>query len=294
MEKSKIQYGIRKGIILYFDDTITSQVIMTVEDIISEFLTMTGDVFTKKRYFRTDSQTSRYPSGYRNIRGGWNNIFHRAFDNQYENIANESYETLCLADCSTEQLQNVQADICLSNFKRWKKASSELYFLCRTSVSWQNICDFVVSVNKRLNVLYSSIGYEMALNPFCNNDRLYGLRQLKNLHFVNNYETDWLYMRTTPDNKILFPNLLQILSKEMFNDLDMDVSHKDIHLSVIENEKRMIDIFNHEDELKEPSSEEMEERLRVLQKIFQPIILHREKPLYLKPDEWEIRKKRFY
>lgn len=42
MEHDRAEYGIRKGIIFYFNDIITERVILTVEDILSEFLTVAG------------------------------------------------------------------------------------------------------------------------------------------------------------------------------------------------------------------------------------------------------------
>ena len=65
MEKDGIEYGIRKGITLYFNDTITEQVILTVEDILSEFLTITNGTFTKKHSFRSD--TFPYRAGQKNL-----------------------------------------------------------------------------------------------------------------------------------------------------------------------------------------------------------------------------------
>ena len=84
MEKSTAEFGIRKGIIFYFYDIITEQVILTTEDILSEFLEMTGGAFTKKHTFRTDACTRRNPSGFRSIRGGWRKIFHKAFDDRQQ------------------------------------------------------------------------------------------------------------------------------------------------------------------------------------------------------------------
>lgn len=301
MEKDKIEYGIRKGIILYFNDIITEQVILIVEDILSEFLTMTNGAFTKKHSFRRDAFTYRNPSGYRNIRGGWNKIFHKEFDGRFNDqtdmdgsiIANSSSEGLCLSDCDVQHLQCIEADIRLSNFKYWRNATSELYFLCETSVSWQKIYDFIVYMSGKLDVQYASAGYEMALNPYCYNHCLRGYRQLKSLPFVNSYSTEWNYMRVIDERKIFIPNFLQVLSKEMFWALNSHMLSENIHIVALENEKWLIDALNHEEEIKEPPEKELTNRFHILQDFFQPIIIQREKPLYLKPDEWEIRKKRF-
>lgn len=301
MEKDGIGYGIRKGIILYFNDIITEQVILTVEDIVSEFLTMTNGTFTKKHSFRSDTFTYRNPSCYRNIRGGWKNIFHKEFDGRFNDqtdaegtiIANSNNEGICFSDCDTQNLQHIEADIRLSNYKNWRNATSELYFLCETSVSWQQIYDFVIYMIGKLDVQYASAGYEMALNPYCCNRCLRGNRQLKNLPFVNSYSTEWEYMRIIDERKIFIPNFLQVLSKEMFQSLNSDTLPENIHINALKNGKWLIDVLNHEEEIKEPSEAELTDRFHILQNFFQPIIVQREKPLYLKPDEWEIRRRRF-
>ena len=302
MEKNGIEYGIRKGIILYFNDTITEQVILTVEDILSEFLTMTNGTFTKKHSFRSDTFTYRNPSCYRNIRGGWKNIFHKEFDGRFNDqtdadgtiIANTNSEAIIFSDCDTQSLQHIEADIRLSNYKNWRNATSELYFLCETSVSWQQIYDFIIYMSGKLDVQYASAGYEMALNPYCYNRCLRGYRQLKDLPFVNSYSTEWQYMSIIKDERRIFiPNFLQVLSKEMFQSLNSGMLPENIHINALKNEKWLIDVLDHEEEIKEPAEEELAERFHILQNFFQPIIVQHEKPLYLKPDEWEIRKKRF-
>lgn len=301
-QNERIEYGIRKGIIFYFHDIITKRVILTVEDILSEFLKMTDRTFTKKHSFRQDAFTYRNPSCYRNIRGGWNKIFHREFDNRFDDftdangtvVANSNSEGLCFSDCDAQRLQCIEADIRLSNYKHLRMATSELYFLCETSVSWQKIYDFIVYMSGKLNVQYSCAGYEMALNPYCYNHCLRGYRQLKDLPFVNSYATEWEYMRIMKDeNKIFIPNFLQVLSKKMFLAFNQDTAPECVHISAIGNEKWMIDILCHNEGLTEPSEEELKERFHILQNFFQPIIVPREKPLYLKPEEWEIRKNRF-
>ena len=302
METDRIEYGIRKGIILYFNDIITEQVILTVEDILSEFLKITNGTFTKKHSFRSDTFTYRNPSCYRNIRGGWKRIFHKEFDGRFNDqtdadgmiVANTNTEGLFLSDCDAQNLQCIEADIRLSNYKRWRNATSELYFLCETSVSWKQIYDFVTYMSEKIDIQYASAGYEMALNPYCYNHCLRGYRQLKNLPFVNSHSTEWMYMRVIKDeSKIFIPNLLQVLNKEMIQALTPDMPSEKIHIVALKNKKCLIDILDHEEEIKEPSEEKLKDRFHILQDFFQPIIVQREKPLYLKPDEWELRKKRF-
>ena len=302
MEHDRAEYGIRKGIIFYFNDIITERVILTVEDILSEFSTVAGGAFTKKHSFRTDAFTYRNPSCYRNIRGGWNKIFHREFDGRFNDetdadgniISNSNSEGLFLSDCGAQSLQRTEVDIRLSNHKNLTNVSSELYFLCEISVPWQKIYDFLVYMSGKLDVHYACAGYEMALNPYCYNRCLRGYRQLKDLPFVNSYSTEWEYMRVIKDGrKIFVPNFLQVFSKEIFQSLNLEMLSENIHVAALIHEKWLIDILNHGEEAQEPSEHELTERFRVLRAFFQPIMIQREKPLYLKPYEWEIRKKRF-
>lgn len=301
MEGERIEYGIRKGMIFYFNDIITEQVILTIEDILSEFLGMTDCAFTKKHSFRTDTFTYRNPSCYRGIRGSWNKIFHKEFDHRFDKqidadgtvIANSNSEGLCLSDCDAQNLQRIEADIHLSNYKSWRNATSELYFLCEHSVSWQKIRDFVIYVNEKLDVQYASAGYELALNPYCHGS-LRGYRQLKVMPFVNSYHTEWQNMCIVKDERMIcVPNFLQVLSKEMVQFLTSDSPSEKICIVPLGNEKWMIDILTHNGEIGEPPEEALADCFHALWNFLRPIIVPYDKPLYLKPDEWEIRKKRF-
>ena len=302
MAKEGVEYGVRKGIIFFFNDRITEEVLFTVEEILAEFLMLSGGAFTKKHSFSSDAPTSRNPSGYRKIRGGWNRIFHKEFDGRFNDrtdaagaiIPDSSSEGLFLSDCDAQQLQRVEADIRLSNHKLLRNASSGIYFLCETSVPWQGLYDFIASMSGKLDVHYCSAGYEMALNPYCYSRCLRAYRHLKDLTFVNSYATEWEYMWVIKDeHQILTPNFLQVLSKKMFLPLNCKMLPENAHLNALGNGKWLIDILNHEAGFREPPETELAEYFQSLQAFFQPILAQREKPLYLKPDEWKVRKNRF-
>ena len=162
------RYGIRKGIILYLADWFTPEKIEAVEDILSRFLDMTGETFTKKCSGRLDAYPGTgCPSGFRNIRGGWQKIFHREFDGIFEPVLSETGSgVLSLSNCDSEHLQTVHCFLALSNCKHWVTASSKIYFQFSRSVPWMDVLDFLVYVNQMLEVQYASAGYEMATNPF--------------------------------------------------------------------------------------------------------------------------------
>lgn len=302
MEDSSAGYGIRKGMAVYFRDVITEPAILAVESILTEFLAVTGGAFTKKHSFRADACTRRNPSGFRNIRGGWNKIFHKEFDGQFDGgtdadgnrIANTNSEGLYLSDCGPDRLQTVEADIYLSNYKHLRTASSTLYLLCGASVPWKELYDFAVYTSGKLDVQYSSAGYELAFNPYCYNRCLRGYRQLKNLPFVNSCATEWNYLRAAKEeSKIFAPNFIQVFSKEMRMPFASGLPPEGIHISALPNGKWIVSLLQHENEISEPPEEELFKRFRLLQSFFQPILMPQEKPLYLKPDEWAVRKKRF-
>ena len=145
-----VTHGIRKGIILYLSDWFTSDKIAAVEEVLSRFLTMTGETFTKKRSGTLDAYPGRNcPSGFRNIRGGWQKIFHREFDGKFEGV-------LTLSNCDSEHVQTVHCFLALSNCKHWVTASSKIYFQFSRSVPWGDVWDFLIYVNQPPSLSYSA------------------------------------------------------------------------------------------------------------------------------------------
>lgn len=264
--------------------------IETVEDVLSRFLAMTGENFTKKRSGILDAYPGkRCPSGFRNIRGGWQNIFHREFDGEFgPATSQDGSSVLSLSNCDSERLQTVHCFLALSNFKNWVKASSEIYFQFNPSVPWRDVLDFLSDINQSLEIQYASAGYEMATNPFyfC----APAIRLLRDLPLVNSYDTEWYFRQS--DGAIQCPNLIQVLSEELTAPLSPPPENCGVTLLPMGRGSQMIHILEGTS-LEEPSEAELLERLRTLNRWFQPILAQLDKPMYFKPEAWKIRCRRF-
>lgn len=284
------KYGIQKGIILYLADWFTPEKVDTVEEVLSRFLSMTGETFTKKRSGRLDAYPGRScPSGFRNIRGSWQKIFHREFDGQFASTPSQDGSgVLSLSNCDGEHLQTVHCFLALYNFKRWVKASSEIYLQFSRSVPWREVWDFLFYVNQMLDVQYASAGYELAVNPFHFSPP--AIRTLRDLPLVNSYDTEWYFRRS--DSTIQCPNLIQVLSEELTAPLSSLPKNSSITLLPMDGGKQAVHILDGE-ALKEPNEEELLARLQTLNIWFQPILAQLDKPMYFKPDAWKIRCGRF-
>lgn len=284
------QYAIRKGIILYLADWFTPEKVDVVEEVLSRFLTMTGETFTKKRSGRLDAYPGKScPSGFRNIRGGWQKIFHREFDGEFEPVPSQNGSgVLSLSNCDGEHLQTIHCFLDLSNFKHWVKSSSMVYFQFSRSAPWKDVLDFLFYINQVLDVQYASAGYEMAVNPFHFSPP--AIRLLKDMPLVNSYDTEWYFRKY--DHTIQCPNLLQVLSEELLSPLSPPPRDSAITLVPLDGGKQAVHILDGE-ALKEPSEEELLVRLRALNVWFQPILAQLEKPMYFKPEAWNIRCRRF-
>ena len=284
------KYGIQKGIILYLADWFTPEKVDTVEEVLSRFLSMTGETFTKKRSGRLDAYPGRScPSGFRNIRGSWQKIFHREFDGQFASTPSQDGSgVLSLSNCDGEHLQTVHCFLALYNFKRWVKASSKIYLQFSRSVPWREVWGFLSYVNQMLDVQYASAGYEMAVNPFHFSPP--AIRTLRDLPLVNSYDTEWYFRRS--DSAIQCPNLIQVLSEELTAPLSPLPKNSSITLLPMDGGKQAVHILDGE-ALEEPNEEELLARLHTLNIWFQPILAQLDKPMYFKPDAWKIRCGRF-
>ena len=281
--ENNVKYDIRKGIILYLSDWFTPEKVAAVEEVLSRFLAMTGETFTKKRSGTLDAYPGRScPSGFRNIRGGWQKIFHREFDGEFEGV-------LTLSNCDSEHVQTVHCFLALSNCKRWVTASSKIYFQFSRSVPWGDVWDFLIYVNQMLDIQYASAGCEMATNPFCFHPQ--AIRLLRDMPLVNSYDTEWFFRKY--DCAIQCPNLIQVLSQELLSPLSPLPEDGRISALPMEGGKQLIHILDGE-ALEEPGEEELLERLHTLNTWFRPILFQQEKPMYFKPDAWEIRCQRFH
>ena len=278
------QYGLRKGIVFYFDDLIDEEIITFLERIIEQFLFMTHAEFTKKR------GGNDYPNR-RNIRGGWRKVFHREFDNKDYN----SSQVLVLDNCSPQHLQTIYTRIQLSNYRNFAFDSvcSFLYFQCQLDTECSDIYQFMEDVNHRLNICYASAGYEMAINILHGPGSMgYGIRALKNLDYVNSEETEWLHLRVSSKTGIPCPNFIQVLCSDWAKKIDDKVP--DEICAKLENGKLFLDILNRISErMYEPTFEEVESRYQKLYLLLKPILVFPERTRFMKKEDWEKRLKRF-
>lgn len=278
------QYGLRKGIVFYFDDLIDEEIVTFLEGVIEKFLLMTHAEFTKKR------GGNDYPNR-RNIRGGWRKIFHREFDNKDFTSA----QVLALDNCSPQHLQTIYVLILLSNYRNFDIDSvcSFLYFQCPLDTEWSDIYQFMEDVNHKLNVCYASAGYEMAINVLHYPGSMgYGIRALRDLDYVNSEETEWINHRVRSKTGVPCPNFIQILCPDWVKKIDDKVPN-DIGAK-LENGKLFLDILNRNSgRMCEPTFEEIESRYQKLYHLLKPILVFPERTRFMKKDDWEKRRKRF-
>ena len=278
------QYGLRKGIVFYFDDFIDEGIITFLESMIEKFLLMTHADFTKKR------GGNDYPNR-RNIRGGWRKIFHREFDNKDFT----SSEILTLDNCSPQHLQTICVHIVLTNDRNSAIASvrNYLYFQCPLDTEWSDIYQFMEDVNRRLDICYASAGYEMVMNALHSPGSVgYGVRALKNLDYVNSEETEWRDLSVSSKTGVPCPNFIQVLCPDWVKKMD-DKAPNDI-CAKLENGKLFLDILDRNSgRMCEPTFEEVESRYQKLYHLLKPILVFPERTRFMKKEDWEKRLKRF-
>lgn len=273
------KFGLRKGIVFYFDDWIEPKTIPILEKIIEEFLLMTHVEFTKKH------GTNDYPNR-RNIRGGWRKVFHREFDDK---DFNETYH-LEFDNCAPQNLQTIHACVALSNSD---DIYNYLYFQCPTDTEWSAIYQFMEYVNRNLNVLYASAGYEIAINILHYPGSMgYGIRAMKDLKYVNSEESEWYNLRF----KFLFgvpcPNFIQILCPDWAKKIGDEIP--DGIYAKTEKENLFLDILNRTSgQICEPILKTIETRYQALYHLLKPLIIPPERTRFMKKEDWEKRLKRF-
>lgn len=271
--------GLRKGMVFYFDDWVNGKIIDILEEIIEKFLLITHTEFTKKR------GTNDYPNR-RNIRGGWRKIFHREFDDD------DFTEIHCLQldNCAPEHLQMIHTGIALTNSE---SIYNYLYFQCPVDIDWSDIYPFMEYINRSLNVLYASAGYEMAANALYYPGSMgYGIRALKNLKYVNNEEADWYNLRFDFWFGIPCPNFIQILCSDWAKKIGDEIP--DGIYAKTEKGKLFLDILNRTSgQICEPILETVEARYQVLYHFLKPLIITPERTRFMKKEDWEMRLKRF-
>lgn len=273
------KFGLRKGIVFYFDDWVEQKTICVLEEIIEAFLLMTHAEFTKKR------GTNDYPNR-RNIRGGWRKVFHREFDGK---DFTETYY-LQFDNCAPQNLQTIHACIGLSNSEG---INQYLYFQCPTDTEWSAIYQFMEHVNRNLNVLYASAGYEMAINILHYPGSMgYGIRAMKGLKYVNSEDTEWYNLRFKFQFGIPCPNFIQILCPDWAKKIG-DKAPDGIYTKTEEG-RLFLDILNRTSgQICEPTLETIEARYQMLYRILKPLIVPPERTRFMKKEDWAKRLKRF-
>ncbi len=265
--------------VFYFKDWIDEEIVAGLEGITETFLLMTHREFTKKR------GTNDYQN-IRNIRGGWRKVFHREFDGK--DFTCTHY--LQFNNCAPQYLQTIHACIALVNSE---SIYNYLYFQCPVDTEWSEIYQFMEYINRSLNVLYASAGYEMAINVLHYPGSMgYGIRALKSLKYVNSEESDWHNLRFDFWFGIPCPNFIQILSPEWAKKVGAEIPDG-IHAKT-EKEKLFLDILDRTSgQISEPALETIEVRFQVLYCLLKPLIILPERTRFMKKEDWAKRLRRF-
>jgi len=283
--------GLRKGIVFYFGNSIDSNTLLAVESIVEQFILITQMEFTKKR------GGNDYVN-IRNLRGGWRKVFHREFD--CEDFSKYDTRILTLDSCTPQRLQAIRAIIKMSNdipaschIRGRLIKVNRIYFQLPLEIEWSAIFQFILYVNKTLNLHYASAGYEMAWNIYhYPGSAGYAIRTLKNLKYVNSDETEWGDLFLVTDFGIPCPNFIQVLCSDLAQRINNSTAST-IHRKW-DNNRLFLDILNRKaDHLHEPAFEEIEARYKELYQILLPIIVSPPKSMFMKENDWKDRLKRF-
>lgn len=276
--------GLRKGIVFYFNDWVDEKIISTLEEIIEQFLLLTQEQFTKKCNGDKDVYVNR-----RNIRGGWQKIFHRVFDNF------DDSNILILDNCTPQKLQAIYARIMPSNYRVPSKnyfVYSYLYFQCPLNTEWSAIYQFMEYVNSKLTIHYASAGYEMALNDLCPKSPGYGVRALNQLKYVNSLYTEWDGLCLSTRFGIPCPNFIQVLYPQFIQKIDSAIPDE-LHTKSV-NSNLFLDILDRKSEkMSEPALEQIEIRYQKLYRLLMPLLVAPERSIFMKKEDYAKRLKRF-
>lgn len=280
-ENIKYGYGIRKSIVFYFFDSIDSKKIEIIENIIHTFIELFQVKFNKKRI------NDEYD--FRNIRGGWQKIFHKVCE--VDDFKNHAHIVEFL-EGDEEYLLNHRVYMIL-----WEgNLPSRLIFHCRQQTEWEQIYQFMEYVNEQLEVHFASSGYDIVDNPW-KGGAPYAVRSLKKSRILNSYMTEWDNMGYILKEKsgICCPNIIQILSPDFYHRLDLNrIDTSGIINTKMVGRNLMIDILDIKDrKFVEPELSELEQRMDSLYQMLKPIVIEYDRMMYLKPDAWEQRMRRF-
>lgn len=274
------KYGIRKSMVFYFYDSINAEKVGIVEEIVKSYIEQFQVEFNKKRV------NDEYE--YRNIRGGWQKIFHKVYDNvDFDN----SHIVEFLEGDEEHSLRHRMYLLLWEGGLR----PSILIFQCNQSAQWKHVYQFMEYVNELLEVHFASAGYDIIYNPWTG-IAPYAVKRLKSSRILNSDITEWNSAYTSKvKSGICCPNIIQILNPDFCRKLDLNR----IDASAVTNTKMagknlMIDILDRIDgEFAEPEQQILEQRMDSLYQMLKPIVIKYERTVYLKPDAWEQRMHRF-
>ena len=271
-------YGIRKGIVFYFNDYIEKDPIKTM---IGNLIDITGTKFTRKSA-QDDPQI-------RLIRGGWE----RVFDNTFRNSTFENSNVLMFTDETKEALPTTKIYMNLWNPR---KMPSIILINCMTDIEWDTIISFIHNVNKLLNLQFVSAGYDVVSNYFWYpGSAAYGLKFLRTVKCANSEWTEWLNpnYRFAANHGICCPNIIQFLSNKLWSPVKDAVNQSGFHCEQL-NSGVLLDVLDHRDGmLFEPEKDVLFDRLSRLYQVLRPIVIHYQKPMFLKENEWAAWQRRY-
>ncbi|MDE6619496.1 MAG: hypothetical protein K2K74_03215 [Lachnospiraceae bacterium] len=274
------KYGIRKSIVFYFYDSINVEKVGIVEEIVKTYIEQFQVEFNKKRV------NDEYE--YRNIRGGWQKIFHKVYDNV--DFDNNSHIVEFL-EGDAEHLLRHRMYLLL-----WQgRHSSILIFQCDQLAQWKKVYQYMEYVNKLLRVQFASAGYDIVYNPWTG-IAPYAVKRLRSSRILNSDITEWNSAFTSRvKSGICCPNIIQILSPDFCSKLDLNrIAASEITNTSMAGKNLMIDILDRVNgEFMEPEQSVLEQRMDDLYQLLKPIVVEYERTVYLKPDAWEQRMHRF-
>lgn len=257
-----------------------SEKVRIVEEIIEYFIKQFNVEFNKKRV------GNEYE--FRNIKGGWQKIYHKVYDNADFSCAHGADFLQGDKEC----LLNNKVNIDLWEAQRLPRSLS---FLCRKTTEWKTIYHFMEYVNELLEVHFASAGYDIVYNPWTG-IAPYAVKRLSSSRILNSDITEWnsAYILKVRSG-ICCPNIIQILNPDFCQRLNINkIDESEITNTKMAGKNLMIDILDRKDgEFEEPEQSELEQRMDSLYQMLKPIVVEYKRTMYLKPDVWEQRMHRF-
>lgn len=272
---NSVQFGIRKGISIYFNDVIEKE---RIKEIVQMLVNITGVTFTGKR--AQDDPKIRL------VRGGWE----RVFDNAFKNSTFASSNVLWLTDATKDTLQTTQIYMNLWNPC---KATSCILVNCMVDIGWETIITFIQALSKMLHLQFVSAGYDVVSNDFWYpGSAAYSLKFLQTLKYANSEWTEWFDLEFFANEGICGPNIVLFLSDKLWRPVEKEACQCGNCAAL--DAGMLLDILDHRDgKLFEPEKDVLFDRLSKLYQALRPIIIPTRKPMFLKENEWAAWQKRF-